>query len=129
MCSVIGKNSNIDACHVNDTSEENEEKLCKLWNSKIRYSEAETSKDDLPKTKADTSSFSSMVSSLSDSSPLNQDDSTSSKFSMVDNDDLSLRSLCSQDSGSTCGENSKFFEETNIGKDGKRNVLSEFFSR
>ncbi|KAK6618651.1 hypothetical protein RUM43_013042 [Polyplax serrata] len=124
-----GKNSNVDACHVNDTSEENEEKLCKLWNNKIRYSEAETSKDDLPKTKADTCSFSSMVSSLSGSSPLNQDDSTSSKFSMVDNDDLSLRSLCSHDSGSTCGENSKFFEETNIGKDGKRNVLSEFFSR
>lgn len=114
------------------------EKCGSLWNSKIGYSD----KPDLDGSKSDNgcalkteaSSFSSIVSSLSDASPSNLDETASGKLSFMDNDDLSIRSHCSHDSGSNCGENSKFFEDKNATVirnkfDTKRKGLSGFFSR
>lgn len=134
---ITGKNLVLQSC-IQETNECEENKLNKLWNSKIGYSDEKCEKNGRLKTeqnmvKTETSSFSSIVSSLSDSNS-QMDESMSNKFSVVeDNDEMSVRSHWSHDSGSTCEENSKFFDnkcKMPGNKDDKRKSgFSGFFTK
>ena len=137
MKNITGKNLVLQSC-IQETNECEENKLNKLWNSKIGYSDEKCEKNGRLKTeqnmvKTETSSFSSIVSSLSDSNS-QMDESMSNKFSVVeDNDEMSVRSHWSHDSGSTCEENSKFFDnkcKMPGNKDDKRKSgFSGFFTK
>lgn len=138
----LGKDLVLQSCLRRLELSEYEKRDNSLWNSKIGYTDkrlcgeecdGNVIKNDVCALKTEASSFSSIVSSLSDASPSNLDETASGKLSFMDNDDLSIRSHCSHDSGSNCGENSKFFEEKNAAVrnkcDSKRKGLSGFFSR
>lgn len=132
---VLGKRFMFQNC-INQLNDIEEEKLGKVWNDTIEHSEKKSENNELPKIyecalRTEASSFSSIVSSLSDTSASQVDDNSSVQLNSLDNDDLSIRSHCSQDSGSTCGENSKFFEERSLWRKdiNKKKGLSGFFNR